>query len=154
MYSYYLMRYGWTLQIFLDIKWEAVTMVHRKFQYDPFYTKLSQRILPTRFFIHKYNKHESPLCPACKCEVETNEHLFQCICYSSWRKNFYTTIRNHCHQSQTSNLFTGTLLIYIKSYCHGTDYMRKLSHHGVFNFQCFQQMVKVFYPKNYNMLLH
>ena len=49
MYSYYLMRYGWTLRVFLDIKWEAVNMVNRKFQYDPFFTKLSQGILPTCF---------------------------------------------------------------------------------------------------------
>ena len=135
MYPYYLMRYGWTLRVFLDIKWDAASMVNKKLNYDSFYLKLSQGILPTRFFIHKYNKHESPLCPACKCEIETNEHLFHCIHYSSWRQKFYTIIRDHCHQSRTSDYFTNTLLTYIKSYCHGTEYVRKPIHQGIFTFQ-------------------
>ena len=40
--------------------------------------KLCNGILPTNFLQNKYNTSICWICPACKCEIETTDHLFQC----------------------------------------------------------------------------
>ena len=125
MVPYYINRYGWTYNISISIHWNSIQMANRKLQYHSFYTKLAQGIIPTRYFLNRYNKSESPICPSCHSAIETNEHLFQCICCSPWRKKLYKSIGGFCKKTRLGDTFTGVLLTYIKSYCNGTNYMNK-----------------------------
>ena len=120
MISYFIHRYGWTSHIFHDIHWTALEMTVRNLRYQSFYVKLAQGILPTRFFIHQYNKKESPLCPACQAQVETNEHLLQCPVYVNWRETLVESLTKFFLSTSTPDYISHFLISLIHSYFNGS----------------------------------
>ena len=135
MLVYLINRYGWTSHIFNSVKWEAIAMNVKHFNHRSFFVKWSNGILPTRYFINKYNPHESPVCPACKCAIETNEHLLQCPCYSQWRTSFFSELDSFFIKYNTHQALLRPLLKLVKSYCSGTLDQSKMKDHGMFSVQ-------------------
>ena len=85
-------------------------MAIKQFKHKPFYIKLAQGILPTQSFLHEYNPNESPICPACGTITETNIHLFQCPCYTKWRKTFIYNLEVFFRKTNTPSLFSYQLI--------------------------------------------
>lgn len=132
MISYYIHRYKWTSRIFYSIRWYELGMTLRHLHHGTFFIKWAQGILPTRFFINKYNPHETPICPACKCSVETNEHLLQCPMYSDWKKNFLKLLKNHFNSTHTPHHISSPLLSIIHSYLNNNLHNNTLQHRGIY----------------------
>ena len=87
------------------------------------------------FFLNKYNKSESPICPVYKQCVETNSHILQCPCYFQRRKRFFFKSGTFFGKSATSTAYSNQFLHYIQSFCHQTQHSEKYIDNGIFTYK-------------------
>ena len=96
--SYMLRKFDWTPEARDSINWTAHSLAigrltHRRRQL----IKLNFEILPTARRVSKYDG-SSDLCPRCKAESETIDHVIRCSHEDAvqWRSNLLNSLRNTC----------------------------------------------------------
>ena len=85
-----------------------MSMLMKHFHWQLF-VKLSQGLLPTNAIRHLYDHDISPRCLACHQAHETNEHLFQCLCYTDKIQQIFLKVsvpdkcKHFCYQTTQKN---------------------------------------------------
>ena len=88
--------YSWFNKTFHNINWKAHRTLIHKLQKTVQILKGIHGWRPTKYRLHVINKKQkasqqentTDLCPLCKQHQETQQHIFQCIRYST--RNLYT----------------------------------------------------------------
>jgi hypothetical protein len=89
LHQYLQSRFGWTDDVMTELDWEMFSTLTKLYNDQrPTLVKHVHMLAPTGKYAHRNDAHESAGCPACDCDLETNEHLFQCPAMSreEWRE--------------------------------------------------------------------
>ena len=104
-------KYDWDDTILDYIDWRAHSSAINRHPKQRLSTvKLCHEMVPTNYFVSKYDPSRSPNCPHCKHVPETRDHLLRCPHYQQWRTSCLITIHKVTDKLHTQPMLQEILL--------------------------------------------
>jgi hypothetical protein len=126
MCDYFMDTYKWKKTTIDKIWWEVHKASLLSVKYSTkkleFIQKMIHKKLPCNYRQHKYYKYKTNICLSCKLEVETQDHIFQCINYperEKLRKNYKMQLgiilSNHHTSPESTLIITHNISTYLSN---------------------------------------